>query len=43
MKGDTETHTQTLDGAPGVIWKEMGERLKDLKRTGTPEKTNRVN
>ena len=36
MERDAETHTQTLDGAGGVLQK-LGESLRGLKRTGTPQ------
>lgn len=32
---DTETHTQTLDGAQQVLWKSW-EGWWDLKKVGTP-------
>ena len=45
MKRDIETHTQTFDGAQGVLLQNLGEGLGDLKRARThqEDQQNQIN
>jgi hypothetical protein len=37
METDAETHSQTLDGAWGVVWKSWRKGMRDPKRIGIPQ------
>ena len=37
MGTDAETHSQTLDGAWGVLWKSWRKGMRDPKRIGIPQ------